>query len=70
MTVEVGRPGTGWRKGKKKGDLLVRNQCITKVAYSENIKFINETGMELPEGQRGIERYVENRSSVQGSPRM
>lgn len=70
IVIHVDRPGMGWRKGKKRGELPVCNSHIIKFALQEKFAaFIQQSGLEIPEALKKAECYSENLSSFQGSPR-
>lgn len=71
MVVQVDRPGAGWRKGKKKGELPICNARIKKFALEPRFAaFVDQSGIELPSALRNAERYSENLSESHGSPLM
>lgn len=70
MVVEVDRPGMGWRKGKKKGELPECNARIKKFALEPRFaEFVQQSHIELPNALTQAECYSENRSINHGSPR-
>lgn len=69
LVVELDRPGVGWRKGKKKGELPECNPRIVKFALQEKFAlFVDQSQLELPEALKKAQRYDENLSESQGSP--
>jgi hypothetical protein len=69
LQVEVDRPGMGWRKGKRKGELPECNAHIKKYAFEPHFaEFVDKSGIKLPEALERAERYSENRWDNQGSP--
>ena len=71
IVVEVDRPGMGWRKGKKKGELPECNARINKFTLDPEFEtFINQFGIELPDGLKAADSSYWKRSESQGSPRM
>jgi hypothetical protein len=68
LVVEVDRPGIGWRKGKKKGELPDCNARIKKFALAPQFaEFVNRSGLSLPQPLKAAEGH-ENLCSSQGSP--
>jgi hypothetical protein len=71
LTVEVDRPGFGWRKGKKKGELPPSHPRIVAFTLDERFdEFVEETGLELPVELQNLDCYSAKRSERQGSPCM
>jgi hypothetical protein len=71
LVVEVDRPGMGWRRGKKKGELPICNARIQKFALEPRFgAFVAQTGMDLPEALKKAERYSWNLWDNHGSPCM
>ena len=71
LIVEVDRPGMGWRKGKKKGELPVCNARIKKFALTPPFaEFVARSGIELPDALKRAEPYSLNLSFNHGSPRI
>lgn len=71
LVVEIDRPGVGWRKGKKKGQLPECNARIKKFALEPRFEeFIAQSQIALPSALQNAERYSANRSINQGSPCM
>lgn len=69
ITVEIDRAGVGWRKGKKKGELPPSNPRIVKFTLDPRfVAYIEQSGIELPEGLKCAADYSARRSSFQGSP--
>lgn len=69
IVIELDRPGVGWRKGKKKGELPECNARIVKFAFQDKFAlFVDQLHLELPEALKVAERYHENLSDFQGSP--
>lgn len=71
LVVELDRPGLGWRKGKKKGELPECNPRIVKFALQEKFAlFVDHAHFELPDALNNAERIYENLSESHGSPCM
>jgi len=71
LVIQTERPGVGWRKGKKKGELPECNSHIAKFALQEKFAlFVEHSGLELPEVLKNADRYSENLSDLHGSPCM
>lgn len=71
IVIELDRPGLGWRKGKKKGDLPECNSHIVKFAFQEKFAaFVSASNLELPEALKNAQHYDENLSERNGSPCM
>ena len=69
IVVELDRPGLGWRKGKKKGELPECNAHIAKFAFQEQFAlFVAASSLELPDGLKNAQHYDENLSDSHGSP--
>src|SRR5581483_9151999 len=69
LVVELDRPGLGWRKGKKKGELPECHPRIVKFALQEKFAlFVKHAQLELPEALRRAQHYDENLSESHGSP--
>lgn len=69
ITVEIDRPGIGWRKGKKKGELPPSNPRITKFTLDPRfVAYIEQSGIELPALLKQASEDQPKRSSFQGSP--
>lgn len=70
LVVEVDRPGCGWKRGIKKGELPVYNPRVIKFALTPHFGlFVDQSGVELPETLKHAERqspvYLSSRN---GSP--
>ncbi len=70
LTVETDRPGEGWRKGKKKGELPICNARIMKFALNPRFQeYVKQTKLCLPDALQMAESQ-ENLSESHGSPCM
>ena len=70
LVIEVDRPGCGWKRGIKKGELKDYHPRLLKFAFTPPFDaFVNQSELELPEGLKNAERqsYV-YRCSRNGSP--
>ncbi len=71
LMAEVDRPGPGWRKGKKRGELPDCHARIKKYALQPQFAaFVDQSGIKLPNALEKAERYSWNRSESHGSPLM
>ncbi len=69
ITVEIDRPGMGWRKGKKKGDLPPSNPRIVKFTLDPRfVAYMEQSGIELPSALQKVSEDQPKRSSFHGSP--
>lgn len=69
IVIGIDRPGLGWRKGKKKGELPECNSCIQKFALEEkSAVFVDQSKLTLPDGLKNAERYSWNLWDNHGSP--
>lgn len=69
ITVQVDRPGFGWRKGKKKGDLPPSNPRIVKFTLDPRfVAYMEQSGIKLPSALKQASDAQPKRSSFQGSP--
>lgn len=71
LVIDTDHPGPGWRKGKKKGELPECNTRILKFAFTPDFEaYVRRNEIELPDGLKSAQHYVENLSESQGSPCM
>ncbi len=70
LVIQVNRPGIGWQKGMKKGEVPAYNPRLEKFALEPHFAaFLNQSGLRLPEALNEVERQSPSYlSDFHGSP--